>query len=94
MNFGERADVETVFIPGRERGAMCLSSQVGCSLSCTFCHTGTQKLLRNLTPGEIIGQLMIGRAAFNDFSAARKALPHVVSNIVFMGQGEPLYNWR
>jgi 23S rRNA (adenine2503-C2)-methyltransferase len=94
VNFGERADVETVFIPDTNRGTMCVSSQVGCSLACTFCHTGTQKLLRNLTAGEILGQLLIGRTQLQDFSTGRKNEQHTVSNIVLMGQGEPLLNWR
>lgn len=86
--------VESVFIPMNGlRGTQCISSQVGCSLACTFCHTGTQKLLRNLTPGEIISQYMIPAKDYGDLPLV-KNVQRNVSNIVFMGQGEPLYNWR
>ncbi|GJJ71578.1 23S rRNA (adenine2503-C2)-methyltransferase [Entomortierella parvispora] len=89
-----KAMVESVFIPMvGPRGTQCISSQVGCSLACTFCHTGTQKLLRNLTPGEIIGQYMIPAKDYGDLPLA-KTTQRRVNNIVFMGQGEPLYNWR
>jgi 23S rRNA (adenine2503-C2)-methyltransferase len=90
INFGGQ-EVETVFIPESTRGTLCVSSQVGCSMSCTFCHTGTQPLVRNLKAGEIIGQLMTAKRALFDFPTAQDK---VVSNIVFMGQGEPFYNYR
>ncbi|KAF9098507.1 hypothetical protein BGX23_006106 [Mortierella sp. AD031] len=89
-----KAMVESVFIPmNGPRGTQCISSQVGCSLACTFCHTGTQKLLRNLTAGEIISQYMIPAKDYGDLPLVKNAQRNV-SNIVFMGQGEPLYNWR
>ncbi len=92
--------VEMVYIPEAERGTLCVSSQVGCTLACTFCHTGTQKLVRNLTAAEIVGQLLIARDALNDWphmSPETGAIvpqngSRFVSNIVFMGMGEPLYN--
>ncbi|KAF9991054.1 hypothetical protein BGZ75_006008 [Mortierella antarctica] len=89
-----KAMVESVFIPmNGPRGTQCISSQVGCSLACTFCHTGTQKLLRNLTAGEIVGQYLIPAKDYGDLPLVKNAQRNV-SNIVFMGQGEPLYNWR
>ncbi|KAF9392506.1 hypothetical protein CPC16_003223 [Podila verticillata] len=89
-----KALVESVFIPmNGPRGTQCISSQVGCSLACTFCHTGTQKLLRNLTAGEIVGQYMIPAKDYGDLPLVKNAQRNV-NNIVFMGQGEPLYNWR
>ena len=73
---GERAgeaphEVECVYIPDTDRGTLCLSSQVGCTLTCSFCHTGTQRLVRNLTAGEIVGQIMVARDRLGDWSAAR-----------------------
>ncbi|RUS18969.1 Cfr family radical SAM protein [Endogone sp. FLAS-F59071] len=88
-----RAVVETVVIPEQQRGTLCLSSQVGCSLNCKFCHTGTQKLLRNLTAGEVVGQYMIAASVFGDFPLTL-GKKREVTNIVYMGQGEPLYNWK
>ncbi|KAF9105289.1 hypothetical protein BGX27_009697 [Mortierella sp. AM989] len=89
-----KAMVESVFIPmNGPRGTQCISSQIGCSLACTFCHTGTQKLLRNLTAGEIIGQYMIPAKDYGDLPLTKNAQRNV-NNIVFMGQGEPFYNWR
>ncbi|KAF9421499.1 hypothetical protein BGZ94_008815 [Podila epigama] len=89
-----KAMVESVFIPmNGPRGTQCISSQIGCSLACSFCHTGTQKLLRNLTAGEIVGQYMIPAKDYGDLPLAKNA-QRFVNNIVFMGQGEPLYNWR
>ncbi|KAG0221839.1 hypothetical protein B0O80DRAFT_502407 [Mortierella sp. GBAus27b] len=85
-----KAMVESVFIPmNGTQGTQCISSQVGCSLACTFCHTGTQKLMRNLTAGEIVGQYMIPAKDYGDLPLATNAQRNV-SNIVFMGQGEPL----
>ncbi len=119
LKFADKNEVETVFIPDPPRGTLCVSSQVGCTLSCTFCHTGTQRLVRNLTAGEIITQLLVARdglgewphlqpqekaphgKAANAKNAAQKnkadwavSTPHrQISNIVFMGMGEPLFNY-
>jgi 23S rRNA (adenine2503-C2)-methyltransferase len=84
-------EVEAVYIPETDRGTLCISSQIGCTLTCTFCHTGTQKLVRNLTPAEIVGQILIARDDLEEWGkpAGDKRL---VSNIVLMGMGEPLYN--
>jgi 23S rRNA (adenine2503-C2)-methyltransferase len=98
---GERPyEIETVYIPETERGTLCVSSQIGCTLTCTFCHTGTQRLVRNLTAEEIVGQLMIGRDRIGDWPGltppADVTVPRAerfISNIVFMGMGEPLYNF-
>jgi 23S rRNA (adenine2503-C2)-methyltransferase len=89
---GER--VETVYIPdpAEERGAVCISTQVGCTLSCRFCHTGTQPLARNLSAGEIVGQFLALRDAYGEWPSARA--PRLLSNIVLMGMGEPLYNYE
>src|SRR5215470_1212812 len=87
-------EVECVYIPEADRGTLCVSSQVGCTLNCSFCHTGTQRLVRNLTAGEIAGQVMIARDRLNDW--IDRETPHgnrLVSNIVMMGMGEPLYNF-
>jgi len=100
---GEAAHlVECVYIPESDRGTLCLSSQVGCTLNCSFCHTGTQRLVRNLTAGEIVGQIMVARDRLGDFPGAVRAtgpgLPtegdRFISNIVMMGMGEPLYNFE
>ncbi len=96
---GARHDVETVYIPEEDRGTLCISSQVGCTLTCTFCHTGTQKLVRNLTAGEIVGQIMLARDRIKDWPddiAANSKPPssgRYVTNVVLMGMGEPLYNF-
>jgi 23S rRNA (adenine2503-C2)-methyltransferase len=95
------AEVETVYIPEEGRGTLCVSSQVGCTLTCKFCHTGTQKLVRNLTAAEIVGQLLVARDRLGDFPGqvpvAGAVVPtdgsRLVTNIVFMGMGEPLYNF-
>jgi 23S rRNA (adenine2503-C2)-methyltransferase len=95
-------EVECVYIPESDRGTLCVSSQVGCTLNCSFCHTGTQRLVRNLTPGEIVGQVMVARDRLGDFTGMERAqgpgLPtageRCVSNIVMMGMGEPLYNFE
>jgi len=87
-------EVECVYIPETDRGTLCVSSQVGCTLNCSFCHTGTQRLVRNLTAGEIVGQVMVARDRLNDW--ADRATPtgnRLVTNIVMMGMGEPLYNF-
>lgn len=88
-------EVETVYIPEEGRGTLCVSSQVGCTLTCSFCHTGTQKLVRNLTAGEIVGQLMLARDDLGEWPlpGAPKDETRLVSNIVLMGMGEPLYNF-
>jgi 23S rRNA (adenine2503-C2)-methyltransferase len=94
---GNPHEVECVYIPEAGRGTLCLSSQVGCTLNCSFCHTGTQRLVRNLTPGEIVGQVMVARDRLNDFAAApasSESGTRLVSNIVMMGMGEPLYNFE
>ena len=96
------AEVECVYIPETDRGTLCISSQVGCTLTCTFCHTGTQKLVRNLTQREIVQQLIVARDRLGDFPGqtppSNGLIPsgegvRAVSNIVFMGMGEPLYNF-
>jgi 23S rRNA (adenine2503-C2)-methyltransferase len=87
-------EIETVFIPEEARGTLCLSSQVGCTLTCSFCHTGTQRLVRNLTAAEIIGQILVARDRLGDWRAhAKSPDQRVVTNIVMMGMGEPLYNF-
>ncbi|KAI8877733.1 ribosomal RNA large subunit methyltransferase N [Backusella circina FSU 941] len=88
-----KAVVETVLIPEPKRATLCVSSQIGCSLNCSFCHTGTQKLERSLTSGEVVGQYMIAAERSGDFPL-KEDKKRVVSNMVFMGQGEPLYNWK
>ena len=84
-------EFETVFIPEPGRGTLCISSQVGCTLNCRLCHTGTQKLVRNLTPEEIVGQVMIAREALGDWPSTKEN--RRVTNVVLMGMGEPLYNF-
>src|SRR4051812_42792038 len=85
-------EVECVYIPETDRGTLCVSSQVGCTLTCSFCHTGTQRLVRNLTAGEIVGQVMVARDRLNDW-ADRESGSRLVTNVVMMGMGEPLYNF-
>ena len=99
-------DFEMVFIPDADRGTLCVSSQVGCTLNCRFCHTGTMKLVRNLTPGEIVGQVMLARDALGEWPKGRMDVAEVedeaeytadgrlLTNIVMMGMGEPLYNFE
>ena len=84
-------EVEAVYIPETNRGTLCISSQVGCTLTCTFCHTGTQKLVRNLTAAEIVGQIMVARDDLEEWGKP-PGDKRLVSNIVLMGMGEPLYN--
>jgi 23S rRNA (adenine2503-C2)-methyltransferase len=93
-------EVECVYIPETDRGTLCLSSQVGCTLTCSFCHTGTQRLVRNLTAGEIVGQIMLARDRIGDWPGAAaddgRGLPdseRKITNVVLMGMGEPLYNF-
>jgi 23S rRNA (adenine2503-C2)-methyltransferase len=97
---GRPVEVETVYIPEEGRGTLCVSSQVGCTLTCSFCHTGTQKLVRNLTAGEILGQILMARQRLGDFPGAETPVGAIVpadgrkvSNVVMMGMGEPLYNF-
>lgn len=90
-------EVEVVYIPEEGRGTLCISSQVGCTLTCSFCHTGTQKLVRNLTAGEIVGQIMLARDDLGEWpepGRAPKNETRLLSNIVLMGMGEPLYNFE
>src|SRR5215470_3887993 len=95
-------EVECVYIPETGRGTLCISSQVGCTLNCSFCHTGTQRLVRNLTAGEIVGQIMVARDRLGDWPGERPPEGAIVptdggrfvTNIVMMGMGEPLYNFE
>ena len=98
---GAPHEVECVYIPEADRGTLCVSSQVGCTLNCTFCHTGTQRLVRNLTAGEIVAQVVLARDRLGDWNDDRQAPAtadgerrRLVSNIVMMGMGEPLYNFE
>jgi 23S rRNA (adenine2503-C2)-methyltransferase len=97
---GRRHDVETVFIPEEDRGTLCISSQVGCTLTCTFCHTGTQTLVRNLTAGEIVSQILVARDRLGEwpYQMADNDNPpangRYITNVVLMGMGEPLYNFE
>ena len=111
IKFGPGVEIETVFIPDEDRGTLCISSQVGCTLNCRFCHTGTMRLVRNLTPGEIVGQVMLARDALGEWPRAGQADlaalgddlvdddggysadGRLLTNIVMMGMGEPLYNF-
>ena len=95
-------EVETVYIPESDRGTLCVSSQVGCTLTCSFCHTGTQRLVRNLTAGEILGQVLMARERLGDFPGGTRPTDgglvpsgemRAITNIVMMGMGEPLYNY-
>ena len=85
-------DYEMVFIPDADRGTLCVSSQVGCTLNCTFCHTGTMRLVRNLTPAEIVGQVMLARDSLGEWPSQPEG--RMLTNIVMMGMGEPLYNFE
>jgi 23S rRNA (adenine2503-C2)-methyltransferase len=91
LRAGPGIEFETVFIPEPGRGTLCVSSQVGCTLTCRFCHTGTQKLVRNLTPNEIVGQVMIARDSLGDWPST--GTNRRITNVVMMGMGEPLYNF-
>ena len=100
LRLDDGKEVETVYIPEEDRGTLCISSQVGCTLNCTFCHTGTQRLVRNLTPNEIVGQIMLARDRIGDWPGAvaedTTGLPsgeRKITNVVLMGMGEPLYNF-
>jgi 23S rRNA (adenine2503-C2)-methyltransferase len=95
---GRPHEVECVYIPEADRGTLCISSQVGCTLNCTFCHTGTQRLVRNLTASEIAGQVVLARDRLGDWQRAAPATgepeKRLISNVVMMGMGEPLYNFE
>ena len=88
-------EIETVYIPEENRGTLCISSQVGCTLTCSFCHTGTQRLVRNLSSSEIVGQILVARDDLGEWpnQEAPKPKPRLLSNVVLMGMGEPLYNF-
>jgi 23S rRNA (adenine2503-C2)-methyltransferase len=92
LRFADGEEVETVHIPEEDRGTLCVSSQVGCTLTCSFCHTGTQRLVRNLGSEEIVGQVMIARDALGEWPSPQD--DRQVTNIVLMGMGEPLYNFE
>ena len=96
FRFRDGQEAETVYIPDRreDRGAVCISSQVGCTLSCRFCHTGTQALARNLGAAEIVGQFMAARDSYGEWPSPRGETPRLLSTIVLMGMGEPLYNYE
>ena len=96
FRFRDGQEAETVYIPDRteDRGAVCISSQVGCTLSCRFCHTGTQTLVRNLGAAEIVGQFMAARDAYGEWPSPKGETPRLLSTIVLMGMGEPLYNYE
>jgi 23S rRNA (adenine2503-C2)-methyltransferase len=96
----QRHEIETVYIPEEDRGTLCISSQVGCTLTCSFCHTGTQRLVRNLTAGEIVGQVLVARDRLEEWPHEIEANPsppiggRYITNVVLMGMGEPLYNFE
>lgn len=91
MSFADGKMAEAVHIPESDRGAVCISSQVGCTLNCRFCHTGTQLMVRNLTAAEIVGQFMLARDSYGEWPSSKE--PRQLTNIVMMGMGEPLYNY-
>ena len=91
LRTADNNDYEMVFIPDETRGTLCVSSQVGCTLNCRFCHTGTMRLVRNLTAGEIVGQVMLARDSLGEWPSAQEG--RMLTNIVMMGMGEPLYNF-
>ncbi len=90
LRYDDGNEAETVYIPDDDRGTLCVSSQVGCTLTCKFCHTGTQRMVRNLTPADIVAQVMLARDTLGDWSTTSDK--RRLTNIVFMGMGEPLYN--
>jgi len=93
LKFQDGKEVEMVYIPEEDRGTLCISSQVGCTLTCKFCHTGTQLLVRNLAASEIVGQLMLARDLLEDWNNSKGDQNRQITSIVFMGMGEPLYNY-
>ena len=92
LRFADGNEAESVYIPDKERGTLCISSQVGCTLTCSFCHTGTQKLVRNLTVDEICGQVLLAMDELGDWPAGKPN--RRLTNIVLMGMGEPLFNYE
>src|SRR6266446_1560457 len=92
LRFADGEEVETVHIPEEDRGTLCVSSQVGCTLTCSFCHTGTQRLVRNLRAAEIVAQLMVARDALGEWPSPQA--DRQITNVVLMGMGEPLYNYE
>ncbi|MFV0321425.1 MAG: 23S rRNA (adenine(2503)-C(2))-methyltransferase RlmN [Alphaproteobacteria bacterium] len=92
LRYADGVEAETVFIPEEDRGALCVSSQVGCNMACTFCHTGTMKVVRNLTAAEIISQVLIARDSYGEWPSPNDGT-RMISNIVMMGMGEPLENY-
>ena len=96
LRLADGNEIEAVFIPEKNRGTLCISSQVGCTLNCSFCFTGTQKLVRNLSPADILGQVLIVRDDLNEwpYNGMPKDKKRQISNIVMMGMGEPLYNYE
>ena len=94
LRFADGNEAETVNIPEEDRGSVCVSSQVGCTLTCSFCHTGTQPLVRNLSPAEIVGQFMVARDSYGEWPTPTADAQRMLSNIVMMGMGEPLYNFE
>jgi len=95
IRFAPGIEIETVFIPDEDRGTLCISSQVGCTLSCRFCHTGTQKLVRNLSAAEIVSQVLVARDDLKEWPrAGRNSDTRHITNVVMMGMGEPLYNFE
>ena len=91
LGFADGQEAETVHIPEEDRGTLCVSSQIGCTLTCRFCHTGTQRLVRNLSAAEILGQIMLARDSLQEWPSPPDG--RLISNIVMMGMGEPLYNY-
>ncbi len=92
LRLGDGNEVECVYIPEPDRGTLCVSTQVGCTLACRFCHTGTQRLVRNLEAGEIVAQVMVARDALGEWPTPNEG--RLISNLVVMGMGEPLYNYE
>jgi 23S rRNA (adenine2503-C2)-methyltransferase len=92
LQFEDKNEIETVFIPESDRGTLCISSQVGCTLSCTFCHTGTQVLVRNLTAADILNQILVAKDNLQDWGPVTEG--RKLTNVVLMGMGEPLYNYE
>ncbi|MEX2631432.1 MAG: 23S rRNA (adenine(2503)-C(2))-methyltransferase RlmN [Tistlia sp.] len=92
LRFADGNEAECVFIPEEDRGTLCVSSQVGCTLTCRFCHTGTQRLVRNLSPAEIVGQILLARDTLGEWPSPKEG--RLLTNIVMMGMGEPLYNYE
>ena len=92
LRFDDGNEAEMVFIPEEDRGTLCVSSQVGCTLSCRFCHTGTQRLVRNLAAAEILGQILLARDFLEEWPSPKEG--RRLTNIVMMGMGEPLYNFE